>query len=99
MHRTLFTPSMVETFRTCKRAYAAAYVRFTAGSNRSLSGACRRFLLRALAEVNKGKLTSVQQVQRYVGQEWPLDRVSEDSSQKEVCTRAFLFALKALTRY
>jgi hypothetical protein len=91
---------MVETFRTCKKAYAAAYVRFTTGSNnRSLAGSCRRFLLRALSEVHKSKLTTVQQVQKYVGQEWPLDRAIDNSSQKEICTRAFLFALKTLTRY
>jgi len=52
-----------------------------------------------LAEINKEKLATVHQVQKYMGQGWPLDKVSEDSSEKELCTRAFLFAFKALTRY
>jgi hypothetical protein len=100
MHRTLFTPSMVETFRTCKKAYEAGYTRFnTGGSSQSLTGACKRFVLRALSEINRGKLSTVHQVQKYMGQEWPLDKVGDGSSQKEFATHAFLFALKSLSRY
>lgn len=100
MHRTLFSPAMVESFRACKRAYALAYLRFSSGAvSGSLTGACKRFVLKALAEINKGKLSTVHQVQKYMGQGWPLDKVGEDSSEKEMCTRAFLFAFKALTRY
>jgi hypothetical protein len=55
--------------------------------------------LKALADINRGKLTSVQQVQKYMGQAWPLERVGEEAREKELCTRAFLFSFKALTRY
>jgi hypothetical protein len=91
---------MIETYRICKRAYEHAYVKFTTGiSPGSLSSACKRFVLKAVAEVNRGRLASVQQVQKYMGQGWPLDKVSDDSPEKELCTRAFLFALKSLNRY
>ena len=100
MHRTLFTPAMIETFRTCKRAYELAFVKFSSGSRHSsLTGSCKRFVLKAIAEVNRGKLTNSQQVQKFMGQGWPLDKVGDDSSEKEMCTRAFLFAFKSLTRY
>lgn len=100
MHRTLFSPSMVETFRSCKRAYEFAYVKFSSGNaSGSLAAACKRFVLKALAEINKGRLTTVHQVQKYMGQCWPVDRANGPEEEKELSTRAFLFAFKALTRY
>ena len=91
---------MIETFRTCKRAYELAFTRFSSGPNRStLSSLCKRFVLKAVAEVNRGRLSNVQQVQKYMGQGWPLQRTSEDLAEKDLCTRAFLFAFKTLNRY
>lgn len=100
MHRTLFTPSMVEAFRVCKKAYELAYVKLSGGGDKTkASVVCKRFILRALAEINRGKVTNVSQVQKYMGQHWPLDKLNDQGGEKESATRAFLFAYKLLTRY
>jgi len=64
-----------------------------------LKSVTRRFILRGLAEINRGKLTTINQVQRYMGQHWPVDILSAEAKDKENSTRAFLFAYKTLTRY
>lgn len=100
MHRTLFTPSMVETFRSCKRAYEIAFSKYTDGNGSSSAAAiCRKFILKGIAEINKSRLANVNQVQKYVGQNWPAEKLSEQLGEKENNTRAFLFAFKALSRY
>lgn len=102
MHRTLFTPSMVEAFRTCKTAYRvgqAYYADASASAKTRLKSVTRRFILRGLAEINRGKLCSVNQVQKYMGQNWPVDILSAEAKDKDNNTRAFLFAYKTLTRY
>lgn len=102
MHRTLFTPSMVEAFRICKTAYKmgqAQYAESSSSAKTRLKSVTRRFILRGLAEINRGKLTTVNQVQRYMGQHWPVDILSADAKDKDNNTRAFLFAYKTLTRY
>jgi hypothetical protein len=100
MHRTLFTPSMIETFRLCKRAYELAFVRY---ANRSYQArpmtVCKQFVLKALADINRGKLTSVHQVQKFMGQNWPIEKLNDLASEKDNATRAFLYAYKTLTRY
>lgn len=100
MHRTLFTPSMVEAFKVCKRAYELAYVKLSQNARGpKASVICKRFILRAIAEINRGKLTTVNQVQKYMGQNWPLDKLNEQLGDKELGTRAFLFAYKLLIAY
>lgn len=102
MHRTLFTPSMVEAFRICKKAYRIGQAHYAEGTNSvkgRLKSLTRRFILRGLAEINRGKLQSVNQVQKYMGQQWPIDPLGIATQERESNTRAFLFAYKTLTRY
>lgn len=100
MHRTLFTSSMVETFRTCKRAYRLASAQYRDGNVKArLKSICKRFILKGLAEINRGKLSTVNQVQKFMGQNWPQDKLADFIPDKDKTTRAFLFAYKALTRY
>lgn len=100
MHRTLFTPAMIETFRSCKRAYELASLKFTnGGAPVRASVICKKFILRALAEINRGKLESVNQVQKYMGQNWPTEKLEDQIGEKEKATRAFLFAYKSLIKY
>ncbi len=102
MHRTLFTPSMVEAFQICKKAYRIGQEQYAEGSNSvrgRLKSLTRRFVLRGLAEINRGRLCTINQVQKYMGQQWPVDVLSTDAKDRDNNTRAFLFAYKALTRY
>ncbi len=100
MHRTLFTPAMIETFRSCKKAYELASIKFTnGGAPVRASVICKKFILRALAEINRGKLDTVNQVQKYMGQNWPVEKLEDQIGEKEKATRAFLFAYKSLIKY
>lgn len=100
MHRTLFTSSMVDTFRTCKRAYMLASTQYRDGSVKGrLKSICKRFILRGLAEINRGRLVTVNQVQKFMGQTWPAEKMNSSIGDKDKITRAFLFAYKALTGY
>lgn len=99
MHKTLFTSSMVETYRLCKRAYELAYVHYQQGNARQrLSTVCKQFILKGLAEINKGRLTTVHHVQKFMGQNWPVEKFGE-GGEKDNATKAFLFAYKTLVRY
>jgi len=91
---------MVETFRTCKRAYRFASLQYRDGSVKArLKSICKRFILKGLAEINRGKLTTTNQVQKFMGQNWPTAKLGDYTDDKDRATRAFLFALKTLTRY
>lgn len=100
MDRTLFTPVMLEAFRACKRAYFLAYHRDGAAqAKEQASSVCKRFILRALSEINRAKLTSVTQIQKFMGQYWPVDRLSASADLNDAGTRAFLYTYKTLLRY
>lgn len=100
MHKTLFSPSMIETFRSCKRAYELAFLNYSSGNSKTTAGVIlKRFVLRALAEINRGRLVTVNHVQKYMGQHWPVERMNEQIGDREAGIRAFLFAYKSLTRY
>lgn len=100
MHRTLFSPTMIETFRTCRRAYDLAFIKGVTSRNpERLVVVCKHFILRALAQINKGKITSVTQVQKYMGQNWPADTITEIICDKDYATRAFLHVYKTLLHY
>jgi hypothetical protein len=100
MDRTLFTPAMLETFRACKRAYQLAFQTQSSGEGKaSPSAICKRFVLRGLAEINRGRITNPSQVQKFMGQNWPLDQLHDQPGGKDSATRAFLFAYKTLLRY
>lgn len=95
MDKTLFTAPMIETFNVCRRAYKFAFGQGSQPVEVSKSSSvCKRFLLKALAEVNRGRITTVQQVQKFMGQNWPADKLSNDEAVK-----AFLFSYKALIGY
>jgi hypothetical protein len=98
MHRTLFSPAMVEIFRSCRRAYEIAYSKFSTGESGTASATCKRFILKGIAEINKSRITTVNQVQKYMGN-WPVEDLEKHFGEKELNTRAFLFAYKALIRY
>lgn len=98
MDRTLFTPSMIEAYRACKRAYKLAYLEDRPVAD-SAGAVCKSFLLRGLAEINRGRITSPSQVQKFMGTNWPLERLSDQPGGKETATRAFLFVYKSLLKY
>jgi hypothetical protein len=98
MHRTLFSPAMVEIFRSCRRAYEIAYSKFSTGDSGTASATCKRFILKGIAEINKCKITTVNQMQKYMGN-WPVEELERHFGEKELNTRAFLFAYKSLIRY
>jgi hypothetical protein len=98
MHRTLFSPAMVEIFRSCRRAYEIANSKFSTGESGTASATCKRFILKGIAEINKSKIATVNQVQKYLGN-WPVEELEKHFGEKELNTRAFLFAYKSLIRY
>lgn len=93
MDRTLLTPPMIETFRVCRRAYQLAFLRSSERVEPS-SSIYKRFMLKALAEINRGRITTVNQVQKFMGQHWPVEKIGPEEGVK-----AFLFVYKALTNY
>jgi hypothetical protein len=88
---------MIETFKTCSRAYNLAFLRGMSSPDK-LGVVCKQFILRTLAEINKGKLATVPQVQKYMGANWPLEKAT-NGHEKENLTKAFLFTYKTLTKY
>lgn len=103
MNRTLFTPAMIETFRVCRRAYQLA---FTGGSQAQprrlkMSTIAKRFMLRAIAEINRGRCPDMPAVQRYIGQHWPTQdmALASDSSGQDDVISTFRFAYRALGSY
>jgi hypothetical protein len=103
MDRTLFTPPMIETFRVCRRAYQMA---FLAGRQPNkepirLSTLCKRFLLRALSEINRARITSMPAVQKYLGQNWPSEKLAaeDDLQGQERSIQAFRFVYRILSNY
>jgi hypothetical protein len=55
--------------------------------------------MRALADINRGRVTSVTHIQKHLGQHWPVDVLTDEVADPENATRAFLFAYKTLTNY
>lgn len=95
MERTLFTPAMIETFKVCRRAYWMAYESVVTGRKASGRDAhVKSFLLRAIAEINRGKVANMHQLLKFMGQHWPSEEMTNDRAAK-----AFLFAHKTLAKY
>jgi hypothetical protein len=103
MDRTLFTPPMIETFRVCRRAYQLAFLSGREPSKEPLrlSTLCKRFLLRALCEINRARLTNMAQVQKYLGQNWPAEKLAaeDDAQAQERSIQAFRFVYRILGHY
>jgi hypothetical protein len=91
---------MIETFRVCRRAYQMAFLK--PGAERvSTNALCKRFLIKALGEINRGRIVSINQAQKFLGQHWPADKfnvgVTEDAQNENI--QAFRFVYRALTNY
>jgi hypothetical protein len=91
---------MIETFNSCKKAYQLAFEKFSNGPTKATPAViCKKFMLRTLSEINRGRLVTVNQVQKYMGQHWPAEKLEEQVTEKDKTTRAFLFAYKSLIKY
>lgn len=100
MDRTLFSPAMVDTFRSCRKAYQMAFETFsTSRTPKSLQALCRQFLRRGLAEINRGRVTNINQVQIFLGQYWPLEKLERLNPSHDQLARAFLYSYKTLHGY
>ncbi len=102
MDRTLFTPAMVETFRVCKRAYEQAFLKANSRpGGQKLSSLCKRFLLKAIAELNRDRLKTVNEAQRFIGQHWSALKIENNQTEsiQNRSVQAFRFAYKALVSY
>jgi hypothetical protein len=100
MDRTLFSPAMIDTFRACKRAYEAAQACYSAQpSKKSVASACRQFLRKGIAEINRGKITNPNEVQTFMGKHWPLEHVEKSGADPDSVARAFLYCYKTLMAY
>lgn len=101
MDRTLFSPSMIDTFRACKRAYELAFANYSQGSggNRAVPSICRSFVRKGLAEINRGRISTNNEIQTFIGKEWPVDMMEGSGADADSVARAFLFSYKALSGY
>ncbi len=101
MDRTLFSPSMIDVFRGCPLAFSQAFKRYTesGGGGSSLSSLTKSFVKRGLAEINRSQVTTVNQVQVFVGQRWPLEKLEKQGINGDKVVRAFLFGYKTLYSY
>ena len=100
MDRTLFSPSMLEAFRACKRAYLLAYSGEGVSSRAAgASAICKRFILRGLCQINRGLVSTPSQLQKFMGQHWPIEQLHDQPGGKDSATRAFLYAYKTLLQY
>ncbi|MDZ4834246.1 MAG: hypothetical protein SGJ27_10755 [Candidatus Melainabacteria bacterium] len=103
MDRTLFSPSMIDTFRACKRAYEVAQSAYSSSagqpSKRPVASLCRQFLRKGIAEINRGKITNPNEVQTFMGRHWPLEHVEKSGADPDSVARAFLYCYKTLMAY
>jgi hypothetical protein len=91
---------MLEAYRACKRAYHLAYGCDSVASRAaSASAVCKRFILRGLCQINRGSIGTPSQLQKFMGQFWPIDKLSDQPGGKDSATRAFLYAYKTLLHY
>lgn len=98
--RTLFSPSMVDTFRACKRAYDLAMFAYSnQPTQRSVASICRQFLRKGIAEINRSKISTTNEVQTFMGKHWPLELVEASGADPDSIARAFLFCYKSLMSY
>lgn len=100
MDRTLFSPSMIDTFRACKRAFELAVSSYTSQpTKRNVPSLCRQFVRKGIAEINRGKIMTPGDVQTFMGRHWPLEQVEACNADPDSVARAFLFCYKILMSY
>lgn len=100
MDWTLFSPFMLDTFKACKRAYSLARERFSDRSRpQSLASLCKQFVLRGVSEINKGKIQNNNQLQIFIGQHWPVDKLEKAGFGQDQIARSFLYVYKTLLHY
>lgn len=92
---------MVDTFRSCRKAYQMAFETFSCDNRapKSLQALCRQFLRRGLAEINRGRVTNNNQVQIFLGQYWPLEKLERLNPTHDQLAKAFLYSYKTLQSY
>lgn len=94
MKRTVVTPCMIETYKSCKKLYKHLFVEGRHADNHSPSSTCKKFLLKALSEIHKGRIANLAHIQKFLGLSWPADKFDNNAGVK-----SFLFAYKALNQY
>jgi len=100
MDRTLFSPAMIDTFRSCPRAFETALRQLDEGGRvRSIASVCKQFVRKGVAEINKGRVTTLNQLQIFIGNHWPVDKMEKYGYDQEQITRAFLYTYKTLAGY
>jgi hypothetical protein len=100
MDRTLFSPSMIDTFRACKRAFEVALSSYSSQpTKRNVPSLCRQFVRKGIAEINRGKITTPGDVQTFMGRHWPLEQVESSGADPDSVAKAFLFCYKILMSY
>ncbi|MBZ0188302.1 MAG: hypothetical protein K8F91_18775 [Candidatus Obscuribacterales bacterium] len=100
MDRTLFSPFMIDTYRACPRAFEIALKYFDDENRaRSIASVCKQFVRKAAADVNKGRVTSANQLQTFIGKHWPLDKMEKFGYDQDQIAKAFLYTYKTLSRY
>lgn len=100
MDRTLFSPSMIDTYRACQKAYETALTAYSSPSGqRSVSSICRQFIRKGIAEINRGKVSNPNEVQTFMGKHWPLEQIEASGADSDSVARAFLYCYKALMTY
>lgn len=105
MDRTLFFPFMLDTYKACQRAYELARKKFSSsnpnnGTNtRSLSSICKQFVRKGVSEVNRGRIKNNNQLQLFIGQHWPIDKLEKSGFTQDQIARSFLYVYKTLLFY
>ena len=105
MDRTLFIPLMLDTYKACQRAYELARSRFSGNStvakngSQSMAAICKQFVRKGVAEINRGKITNNNQLQIFIGQHWPVDKMEKNGFSQDQIARSFLYTYKTLLHY
>lgn len=101
MDWTLFSPLMLDTYKACKRAYELARERFSLKdrSTRSLASICKQFVRKGVCEINKGKIQNNNQLQIFIGQHWPVEKLEDAGFSQDQIAKSFLYTYKTLLHY
>lgn len=100
MDRTLFFPFMLDTYKACKRAYELARTRLaTQPEKRSLASICKQFVRKGIGQINKGKIQNNNQLQIFIGQHWPVEKLEKCGFTQDQIARSFLYTYKTLLHY
>lgn len=100
MDWTLFSPFMLDTYKACKRAYQLARQKFSRrGSSTNLANLCKQFVRKGVADINRGKIQNNNQLQLFIGQHWPVEKLEQAGFGQDQIARSFLYTYKTLMHY